>query len=139
MCAVSLASRTVTIVTAATPMISRLRQEWRPGDVLLFEDETIIRFLPERKSRELRSRRTDSGAEHGGFVETRRCARSRHYRIIFQKRAPGVYHNTAVVLDKDGRDRLRGFDLGARVDPLRNAPAYRGAADLDLQLHHFKK
>jgi transposase len=27
-------------------IVRRLRQEWRPGDILLFEDETIIRLFP---------------------------------------------------------------------------------------------
>ncbi len=91
-------------------------------------------LLPARRSRAVRSRRTDSRPHD----RTNSSAAAKKHGVVlvaslFEKRAPGVYHNTAAIFDRDGT--LRGIYRKMHIpdDPLYYEKFYFTPGDLGFR------
>ena len=91
-------------------------------------------LLPEGGPRELRARRDRPGAEHRGARRAPRSRRaSRWWSPIFERRAPGVYHNSAVILDADGTVAGLYRKMHIPDDPLFYEKFYFAPGDLGFR------
>ncbi len=91
-------------------------------------------FLPARRSSPLRSGRADSRTLDGDAL--RELARELRVAIVaslFERRAPGLYHNTAVTLDADGAIAGVYRKMHIPDDPLYYEKYYFTPGDLGFQ------
>ena len=85
------------------PRARRTRRQARRADHLHAGTVPLAVFLPERGPREFQAGRNDSRPQHRRLLQ--KLAKKHKVVIIaslFEKRAAGVYHNTAAVIDADG-------------------------------------
>ena len=90
-------------------------------------------LLPGRGRRAVRPGRADSRPDHSALGALAKETRMVVVGSIFERRAAGLYHNTAVVIDSDGILRGRYRKMHIPDDPLYYEKYYFTPGDLGFQ------